>query len=81
MKKLILIVATLALTVQPVLAGSPAGAEVSQRKQKLTELKKEKNAAMASHALEAALMKELRRDGRTEQSATAAQDSRLANNE
>jgi hypothetical protein len=81
MKRLILIVAALALTIQPALAGPPASGAAKNRKEKLVELKKEKSAAMASHALEAELMKEVRRDVRSGKSIPAGKDSRLANKE
>ena len=74
MKKLTLIIAVFALLTAPALAGPPAQTS-TQLRQKLTELKKEKAAAMSHHVLEAELMKEVKRGSQPPATKT---DSRLA---
>ena len=74
MKKLTLIIAVVALLAAPALAGPPAQSSTELR-HKLTELKKEKAAAMSHHVLEAELMKEVKRGSQPPSQKTA---SRLA---
>ncbi len=74
MKRILSIIAALAICTQPVLAGESNKA----LRQKLDQAKQEKISAMSTHQLEAELMKEVKRDNMSEKPVPAGRPAKLA---